>query len=394
MAHAVIMPKLGLTMTTGRVVRWLVPEGTEVTKGQIVAEIESDKATMQVESPADGILGRIIVPMGDEVPVGQVIGWIVARDEAIPQEDRGHPQEKEGAIAVATEVRSTAPKDTGIRASPLAKKLAREAGLDLSTVQGTGPGGRITEEDVRAALSAAPPTPSSVTKPQVEGVVALTGIRRTIAERMSVSHTTTARVTLFTEADATNLVAWREKLKAEASQRGEEAPSYDALLMKLVAAALREFPYMNASLTEQGIQQWPEIHIGIATDTERGLLVPVVRHADRKSLRELALEVRKLVTRALDGTITPDELRGGTFTITNLGMYGIDGFTPIINLPECAILGVGRIRAEPAAWEGEICIRQRMALSLTFDHRLVDGAPAARFLQRVAEFIGDPLLLL
>jgi pyruvate dehydrogenase E2 component (dihydrolipoamide acetyltransferase) len=211
---------------------------------------------------------------------------------------------------------------------------------------------------------------------------------------MSASHTTTARVTLLMDVDATNLVNWRERLKAEASKQGEEAPSYNALLMKLVAVALREFPYMNASLTGKGIQQWPEIHIGLATDTERGLLVPVVRHADRKTVQELAQEVRKLLARVLDGTITPDELRGGTFTITNLGMYGVDGFTPIINLPECAILGVGRIRTEPAVWEGQICIRQRMVLSLTFDHRLIDGAPAARFLQRLANFIENPLLLL
>lgn len=396
MAHAVIMPKLGLTMTEGRVVRWLVSEGSEVAKGQVVAEIESDKATMQVESPADGILGQIVVPVGDQVPVGQVIGWIVAHDEAIPQRVRTDMQQqgKAGVAGVELQVGGEAKVAKEIKASPLAKKLAREAGLDLSRVAGTGPGGRITEQDVQAALATISPAPPLATKPQPESIAVLTGIRRTTAERMSFSHTTAARVTLFTDVDATNLVNWRERLKEEASRQRKEPPSYNALLLKLVATALREFPYMNASLTNEGIRQWPEIHIGLATDTERGLLVPVVRHVDRKSVQELAEEVKGLVARAIDGTITPDELHGGTFTITNLGMYGVDGFTPIINLPECAILGVGRIRAEPSAWEGQISIRQRMVLSLSFDHRLIDGAPAARFLQRVAKLIEDPLLLL
>ncbi len=445
MAHSVIMPKLGLTMTTGRVIRWLVGEGAEVSKGQVLTEIESDKAVMEVEAPAGGILGRIVAAEGAEVPVGQVIGWVIAPGEAVPEvqaaaaaEGAGAPGAQVGAEPTAaakaepsaervlatprarklaqelgvklSQVRGSGPKGRitaddvtaaaataerkRVKASPVARRLAEGAGLDLSTVRGTGPGGRISREDVEAALAAQRPAAQAIVEAAPAAATALSGIRRTIAERMSASHATTARVTLFTEADATSLVSWRERLKAQALEKGAEPPSYNDLLIKLVAAALREFPYMNASLTADGIQQWPQVHVGLAIDTERGLIVPVVRDADRQDVWEIAAEVRRLAARTRDGTVTPDELHGGTFTITNLGMFGVDGFTPIINLPECAILGVGRIVTKPVVWEGQICARQRMVLSLTFDHRVVDGAPAARFLQRVAQLIEEPYLLL
>lgn len=447
MAHSVIMPKLGLTMTVGRVVHWLVEEGSEVTRGQILVEIESDKAIMQVESPADGVLGRIVVPKGEKVPVGQVIAWVLEPGEAVPAEEPlagmevgGAAEDGAGAAVepeTVTEAQprterilasprarklakelgvdlsqvtgtgprgritgddvgafAVAPPDKRVKASPLARKLAKEARLDLAAVQGTGPGGRITSEDIQRALVAQRPPIPPVVKAKPAEMVALTGIRRTIAERMSASHTATARVTLFTEADATSLVGWREGLEAKALDKGAEPPSYNDLLIKIVATTLREFPYMNASLTDDGIQQWSQINVGLAIDTERGLIVPVIRNADRKGVGEIAQDVRSLVARTRDGTILPDELHGGTFTITNLGMYGVDGFAPIINLPECAILGVGRIVTKPVVWEGQICARQRMTLSLTFDHRIVDGAPAARFLQRVAQFIEEPYLVM
>ena len=444
MAHSVIMPKLGLTMTVGRVVQWLVEEGSEVTKGQILVEIESDKAIMQVESPADGVLGRIVVPKSEEVPVGEVIGWVVAPGEAVPEaqplaaapdvaavsaQAAAEPQvtakaeARQGRVLATprarklaqelgvelSQVTGTGPKGritgddvtayvpaerTRVKASPLARRLAEEAGLDLTTVRGTGPGGRIRREDVEAALAAQPPPAAAVVEAAPAEVMALSGIRRTIAERMSASHTTTARVTLFTEADATSLVGWRERLKAKALNQGAEPPAYNDLLIRIVATALREFPYMNTSLTVDGIQPHSQVNIGLAIDTERGLIVPVIGDADRKGVLEIAQEVRSLVARTRDGTIMPDELHGGTFTITNLGAYGVDGFTPIINLPECAILGVGRIVAKPVVWEGQICARQRMALSLTFDHRVVDGAPAARFLQRLTQLVEEPYLML
>jgi len=221
-------------------------------------------------------------------------------------------------------------------------------------------------------------------------------LRRIIAGRMAASHTQTARVTLVTEADATSFVAAREQIKASVEEEWGFAPGYNDLLALIVARALREFPYMNARLAEDGqsIERLPFVNLGLAVDTERGLLVPVIRDADRKGLRALGTELRALVERARAGKSLPDDLTGGTFTLTNLGMYEIDAFTPIINLPEVAILGVGRIQPRPVVREGEIVVRQMWTLSLAFDHRLVDGAPAARFLQRIKRLIENPYLLL
>ncbi|HFD39398.1 MAG TPA: 2-oxo acid dehydrogenase subunit E2, partial [Anaerolineae bacterium] len=280
------------------------------------------------------------------------------------------------------------------KATPLAAKTAAAAGVDLSTVAGSGIGGRIMRADVEAAIPAAAPPPAAET-PAVESVP-LTGLRRIIAGRMAASHSQTARVTLVTEADATALVEARQKLKAAVSEEWGFAPGYNDLLGLIVARALREFPYMNARLGEDGatIERLPFVNLGMAVDTERGLLVPVIRDADRKGLRAFGTEFRALVERARLGKSQPDDLTGGTFTITNLGMYDVDAFTPIINLPEAAILGVGRIQPKAVVREGEIVVRQMWTLSLVFDHRLVDGAPAARFLQRIKRLIENPYLLL
>jgi pyruvate dehydrogenase E2 component (dihydrolipoamide acetyltransferase) len=264
--------------------------------------------------------------------------------------------------------------------------------VDIASVTPTGAGGRITKADVEAA---ARPEATLPKKPPA-AEVPLTGLRRIIAERMSTSHQTTARVTLTTEVDATSLVEMRNRLKASVTDEWGFTPAYNDLLGVIVAQALSEFPYMNARLSEDGqsIRQLPHVHLGIAVDTERGLLVPVVRDAHQKRLRAFGAEFRTLLQRAQAGKSLPDDLTGGTFTITNLGAYGIDAFTPIINLPETAILGVGRIRPKPAVHDGEIAARQMGTLSLTFDHRLVDGAPAARFLQRVSSLVQNPYLLL
>jgi len=272
------------------------------------------------------------------------------------------------------------------RATPVARRLAEQMGVDLRTVMGSGPGGRITKADIVGA------TP--VVASPAETAAPLSGVRAIIARRMFEGHSTTAPVTLTMETDATAFVALRERLKASlAGELGFDI-GYNDLLIKLVAHALRRFPYMNARLEGEAIRQLAEVHIGLAVDTERGLLVPVVRDADRKRLTEVARELRALVERARTGKATPDDLTGSTFTITNLGMYDVDGFTPIINVPEIAILGVGRIKPRPAVVEGALCVRQMMWLSLTFDHRLVDGAPAARFLQYIKNLIEDPYLWL
>jgi pyruvate dehydrogenase E2 component (dihydrolipoamide acetyltransferase) len=274
--------------------------------------------------------------------------------------------------------------------------MAAEAGLDLRQVTGTGPGGKITRTDVERALQAlrapppAPPTPEA----EILERVPLKGVRGIIAERMATSVHTTARVTLMMDVDATEFVDMRERLKARVTEEWSFAPGYNDLLAKVVATALRKFPYMNARLTEDAIEYLAPINMGMAVDTERGLLVPVIRDADKKSLRQFGTEFRELAGRARDGRALPDDLTGGTFTITNLGMYDVDAFTPVINLPEAAILGVGRITPKPVVRDGQVVVRHMWTLCLVFDHRLVDGAPAARFLQYIKDLIEEPYLWL
>ena len=290
-------------------------------------------------------------------------------------------------------------------ASPVAQRLAADLGVDLRTISGTGPRGRIVKADVEAAaVSVAPEVPvpapaAPAAAAEAGGILAevpLSGIRAVIAQRMHESHQITAPVTLTMEVDATTFVALRESLKASLAEELGFNLGYNDLLVKLSAKALRQFPYMNAQLDEAGgmIRYLDAVHIGLAVDTERGLLVPHVSNADQKGLVEIAKDIRAMAERARTGRSLPDELSGGTFTITNLGMFEVDGFAPIINYPEAAILGVGRIKAMPAVVDGEIVVRQMVWLSLTFDHRLVDGAPAARFLQYIKRLIEEPYLLL
>lgn len=393
MAERVQMPQLGATMTEGRLVKWLVEEGQPVHKGQPIAEIETDKIVAQVEAPADGLLARVVAQPDEMVEVTGLLGWVAAPGEEVPPaEVEARPAKVKTAVgAPARELRLPKAGER-IRASPRARRLAGEMGVDLRQVRGSGPQGRITGEDVEAyaakvrKVKAPPPAPEM----PVREVIPLSGVRALIAQRMVESAQTTAAVTLFAQADATELV----RLRAEVGEALESPVSYDALFIKIAAHALREFPYMNVRLTEAGIQRLEEIHVGFALDTEQGLLAPVIRDADRKGLRLIAQEVRELVERARTGALSPDDLAGGTFTLTNLGMYGVECFTPIINLPQCAMLGIGHIVPRPGVADGELAVRQVVWLSLTFDHRLVDGAPAARFLQRIAWLVEEPRLLL
>jgi len=482
MITEIILPKLGQTMEVGTIVEWIKREGDAVRRDEILFTVETDKAVMEVEATADGFLRKILVPVGQTVPVLAAVALLTTTaDEAISGYLAAQVQAEEGAVLLAQGVRAmqqpgTVPPEAPAQApdrlfaSPRARKTAREKGIDLSLVTGTGPGGRIVEQDVLASAAAQAPvlpaarpraTPLAVKAAQALGVdlaavspglsgrdlatgvggrivkadveaavwaategspehgrgipalpaelpaaesIPVAGLRRIIAERMAASHQTAARVTLVTEADATALVEAREQLKAAVEGEWGFAPGYNDLLAIVVARALLEFPYMNARLKAdpgpagrdlaQTIERLPYVNLGIAVDTDRGLLVPVIRDAGHKGLRALGAEFRILVERARTGKSLPDDLTGGTFTITNLGMYDIDAFTPIINLPEAAILGAGRIQARPVVYGGQIVARQMWALSLSFDHRLVDGAPAARFLQRIKRLVESPYLLL
>jgi pyruvate dehydrogenase E2 component (dihydrolipoamide acetyltransferase) len=272
--------------------------------------------------------------------------------------------------------------------TPLARRVAQQSGVDIEELTAQMPGKRITRSDIDAAAPVIPETPRGEVRAE-----AIRQVRRIIAERMAYSAHTAAPVTLTTEADATELALVRERIKAALAGTDRPAPSYNDLVARLTALALLEHPGLNSGFSGDGIVRHQAVHIGIAVDTEQGLLVPVVRDAHRKSVQQIAAESAQLIERARAGKSAPDDLRGGTFTITNLGMYEIDAFTPIINLPECAILGLGRIIARQVVIDEEtesVAIRKMIALSLTFDHRLVDGAPAARFLQQIKRWIEQP----
>jgi pyruvate dehydrogenase E2 component (dihydrolipoamide acetyltransferase) len=443
MITEIILPKLGQTMVEGAIIEWFKNEGDPVKRGEVLFSVESDKATLEVESTSRGFLRKILIPAGQSVPVLTVVALMTRRaDEPLddyPANEGGVTIADESPPTPVTEAQPVAqvlsPQEGRIFSSPRARKLAREKGVDIRQVAGTGPNGRVVERDVVAFLEQRPKaTPLAVKTAADMGVdlaqvggsgvsgrimqrdvatvaatpdlasivvgpattVPMSGLRGIIAERMAASVHTTARVTLVTEVDATNFVAARESLKASVAEEWGFAPSYSDLLGAIVARTLGEFSYMNARLNQDGsaIEQSPTVNLGMAVDTERGLLVPVIRDADQKGLRSFGADFRELAARARAGRSLPDDLSGGTFTITNLGMYGVDAFTPVINMPEAAILGVGRIQAKPVVRGGEVVVRQMWTLSLVFDHRLVDGAPAARFLQRITQLIENPYLLL
>ncbi|MBW6465136.1 MAG: 2-oxo acid dehydrogenase subunit E2 [Brevefilum sp.] len=316
---------------------------------------------------------------------------------------RIHPTGGEGVRVVEQDVIDYLQQKTKV--TPIASALAAEVGLDLGQVSGTGPAGAVTRSDVEGAIRdrlSQPVSGFSAVIPDIKYPVIevaertpLRGVRKRIFERMTASDQSTVRVTLVAEADATDLVRLREKLKADKSEQWGFTPGYNDLLAKIVAHALSEFPYMNARVSKDGqsIETLAEINLGMAVDTERGLVVPVIRGADTLDLQTFGQRFRKLVEEIQNGQISPENLTGSTFTITNLGNFDVDAFTPVINVPELAILGVGRIFDKVVPYEGEIKVRKMITLSLVFDHRLVDGAPAARFLQRVKEYLEYPVMI-
>jgi len=376
MAIPITVPRLGWNMEQGVFVGWLKADGAAVRAGEILFTLESEKATEDIECFDDGILH---IPAdgprkGDVVAVGTVIGFVLQAGEPIPMARKPSASPQQGApTAVKTTSPATdAPPPDRPASSPRARRAAASLGIDWQNAQGTGRSGRIRERDV---LAMAMPT---------------TLTRRVIAERMLTSHRSTAPVTLMRTIDATNLVILRERWKAASKSSGDLVPSYLDFLVQWTAVALEKHPVLNSRWERDRIVASQAIHIGIAVDTDAGLLVPVLRDVPRLSLKELSRRSRDLIDRARQRALSTSELQGGTFTVTSLGAFGIDAFTPIINYPECAILGVGRIRRCPVVFDDQIVIRDQMTLSLTFDHCLTDGAPAARFLQTLSALIEIP----
>ncbi len=381
----VYLPRVTQTAEKASITRWLKAEGDQVAKGDILFEMETDKANVEVEVPVTGILGQILLPEGKLAPIGHLVALIFAEGEEI-QRQRPTPLPPPKGIRERERMKEerAGGLKQDIRATPLAKRIARELGIDLSTIQGSGPGGRIEKQDVERAKD-------SRISPRVEGtgerIVPLTGARETIARRMAQSFRTAPHFYLSLEADMKKLLALRESMESGATKR---KPTYTDMIVKMIARALKEFPRVNSTWTEEGIELKEEIHIGVAVESEAGLVVPVVKNADIKSLLEISENLSHLVQKARDRKLGIEELTGGTFTVTNMGMLGIERFDAIINPPESAILSVGKVVEKAVVIEGGIHIRPRMDMTLSVDHRVLDGAEAARFLVRIKEMIENP----
>jgi pyruvate dehydrogenase E2 component (dihydrolipoamide acetyltransferase) len=383
MAISVIMPALELAQETGKILSWIKKEGDSITKGEPLLEIETDKITFEVEAPGDGVLAGIRSNVGEDVPVGQTIAWIVAPGEQPPVEAAPAAPAARAVTEQPKVGQASSPPaaEPGGRVSPKAKRLAKELGVDLSNVRGTGPGGTITGEDVEAAAKAPVPAPAAAV-PAAEAP-ALSAIARLMAERTTQSWTTAPHFFLVREVDAGALVEAREKL-------GKAAITHTDLLVALVARVLAKHPKMNASWTGHGIQLNPQINISVAMAVKDGVVGAVIANAGATAINDIAAQRKELTERARSGHLRPHDITGGTFTISNLGMYGIDAFSAIITPPQAAVLAVGRIADRVVPVDGKPGIRPILTMTLSSDHRVVDGAQAALFLNDLAEALREP----
>lgn len=383
MATDVIMPALGVAQERGTLLNWRKAEGQSVTKGEPLMEVETDKATVEIEAPASGILTNVSASPGDDVPVGNRIAVILAPGEKFEDSPvaSGQPRVNTASVAAAPQPRTTGPSETQVpqygklKASPAARRIAREKGLDLSEVRGTGPEGAVLADDVCRFMA----EPTAATG-GAHSVQELTPMRRIIGERMTKSKQTAPHFYLSVDVDMTEISRRRNTSK----DRGESLiPSINDFVISGCARALRNFPSLNAAFTERGIQLYSDINIGMAVALDEGLVVPVIRNADRLSLQELAMLSRELAEKAQNKKLFPLDYEGGSFTVSNLGMFGIDKFVAIINPPQSAILAVGRVAPRVVAHGDGIAVRPTMTMSLSADHRVVDGVMAARYLRQV-----------
>ena len=389
MAVRLRLAALGHTMERGKVVDWYVAEGGEVVQGAPLFAVETDKAVVDVEAPAGGVLLRIDAPVNKEYPVGATLAWIGDAGEALPDrtdETIAAPQ------AVSDEQRVT----------PVARRLAERHGVDADRIEGTGPGGRVTKEDVRRAIDAGtapaleekasgePALQSKASGEPPHDVIPLEGIRRVTSERLSAHWTGAPQVTEGVDIDMTEVRAFRTANRAEWRSKFGVMPALNDIVLKAVAVALEAHPALNSALIDGAIHRYREINLGVAVDVEDGLVVPVLRNAGRLDLGGVASGVADLTARAKAGKLTLEDIEGATFTVSNLSALGVDWFTPVLNPPQCALLGVGRMRRTPAAVGREILIRDMATFVLTFDHRALDGAPAGRFLARLKRLLESP----
>lgn len=420
MATDVFMPALGIAQDSGKLLEWLVQEGETVQKGQPLMVIETDKTTIEIEAPASGILANVRAHAGEDIPVGQVIAHIVEAGETVPGAQavtphppataraasplaarlaaekgldlrqvpsRGERVTKEDVLAyLAAQVQTSSPSQR-VLASPKARRLAQESGIPLESLQGSGPQGAVLAADVLRAVEIRLPLGTPAARSIAEQPAKVSRMWKTMAKRMSESWRTVPHFFLESEVDATALVSWRAQLR----QRGHSEITLTDLLIKLTALALRQHPRLNASWIDEDILFHEEINLGLAVMVEEGLLVPVIHHADRLGVLEIADRRNKLIAGAQANRLTLAEMSGGTFTLSNLGMFGVSAFSAIINPPEAGILAVGAIEEKVVAQNGQMVIQPCLRMTLSLDHRVVDGARGAQFLQTLQGLIEDPL---
>jgi pyruvate dehydrogenase E2 component (dihydrolipoamide acetyltransferase) len=378
MASDVIMPALGMAQETGKVVRWLKAEGETVAKGEALLEVETDKVTVELESPADGILAGISAAEGADVPVGETIAFVLAVGETVPEPVAAVPSEVATVVPRPSRSEADVQAPAGGRrrslASPKARRIAAERGVDLAALAGSGPGGAVVAADLDGSAAAS----NGVTVPAIWRLMA----KRTTQSWQSVPHFYLRR-----EVDASRLQSWRAAARA---RPGQERASHTDLLVRLVAEALRRHPRVNSSWSDGAVVRSERINVGIAVAVDDGLVVPVVHDADRLSLADTVARRIELVDAARAGRLRPEDVTGGTFTISNLGMYGVDSFDAIVNAPQAAILAVGRVADRVIPVDGQPAVRPVLQLSVSFDHRVVDGARGAEFVETLASLAEEP----
>jgi pyruvate dehydrogenase E2 component (dihydrolipoamide acetyltransferase) len=420
----IVMPRLSDSMEEGVILKWMKQVGDQVEVGEELVEIETDKANMAYESDVAGTLTEILAQEGDALPIGEPIAIVGDAGEAPPKDAEGRAsQAAEGrtpqaagpvtagdppsppvAEASSGRVPPTVPpaaRDAGtdesrVKASPLARRVARDQGVDLSTLSGSGPGGRIVKADVEGQKAVeAPVAPAGAETETAKGTTTyreLTRLQQVVARRMAESKATAPHFYLQAEIDMSAAVAARGRLKASTPD-GDVVPSFNDMVVKACAIALREHPSANGSYRDGRLELYSRVNVGVAVAARDALVVPTVFDADRKGLREIATDARRLAGRVRDGSITPPELSGGTFTVSNLGMYGVSNFSAVINAPQAAILAVGAIAERPVVREGEIATAHLLGVTLACDHRILYGAPAAEFLARIRALLEEPLSL-
>jgi len=422
-ATKVVMEALSPTMEEGRLVKWTKQEGEGVKTGETLAEVETDKAVMELVARADGQLLKRVVAEGATVPVGNVVAYIGAPEEKVdgaapsaPAAQAGSGKREAGSVVPVAAPAAAAPapavavaaEGSRIKASPLAKRIARETGVDLNLVRGSGPGGRVVRRDLEGARAQTASAPAAVAASRAAPVprpaspvstgapyedIPLTQIRKTIAKRLATSLGPVPHFFLTTEVDMERAAEAREALNQQLGDQGKKI-SFNDIIVKATALALARHRACNAWFQDDHIRYWNEVHIGMAVAVEDGLITPVIRHADRKSLAEIGAAARELAQRARERRLTPDEYTGSTFSVSNLGMFDIDQFTAVINPPEAGIIAIGSIVQRPVVVGGSVVPRRRLRITMSCDHRVIDGATGAAFLQTLKQMLENPLAML